>query len=40
MKVIFAAMTQSENIDFPDDENNFYRQLAKKDGIYAAAMQC
>ena len=30
MKVIFTCQFLSEEIEFPDDENGFYRQLAKK----------
>ena len=30
MKGIFVYQFSSEEIEFPDDENGFYRQLAKK----------
>lgn len=30
MKITFTTMMLSEDIELPDDENNFYRQLAKK----------
>ena len=30
MKITFATMILSEEIELADDENNFYRQLAKK----------
>lgn len=30
MKITFTTMMLSEDIKLPDDENNFYRQLAKK----------
>lgn len=40
MKITFTTMMLSEDIELPDDENNFYRQLAKKNGFFTAAMQC
>lgn len=35
MKITFTTMMLSEDIELPDDENNFYRQLAKKWLLYS-----